>query len=380
MSHFVGSLVHAPSRPLVSVSDALAAAVAVGPAQALVLDGAALRLGPDVVGTHCAVALAERVAADDECDGLLVVHRHACERLADVLGGGERVGVAVRALGIDVDQAHLHGAERVGELAVTAVALVAEPRVFGTPEDLLGLPDVGPAEAEAERREAHRLHRHVAGQDEQVGPRDLLPVLLLDRPQQAARLVEAGVVGPAVERGEALRALATAAAAVGGAVGAGGVPRHADEQRSVVAVVGRPPVLRVGHQGDEILPERVDVERGERVGVVEVVTQRVRRWVVLVQHLEIDLVRPPVGIRPRPCRLRGWRRDCWVLAFAAVVRHVGLSPVSIWCFWLPAACDRGCSGSSAGMVSSNSSRGTRGIGPSRPPRPRRSRSPHRRKP
>ena len=106
------------------------------------LDGAALGLGADVLGADRAVALAERVAADDQRDRLLVVHRHAGERLADVLGGGQRIGVAVRALGVDVDQAHLHGAERAGELAVAAVALVAEPRVLGTPEDLLGLPDV----------------------------------------------------------------------------------------------------------------------------------------------------------------------------------------------------------------------------------------------
>ena len=65
---------------------ALAAAEAVLPAQALLLDRAALGLRPDVLGTGGAVALAERVAADDERDRLLVVHRHAGEGLADVPG------------------------------------------------------------------------------------------------------------------------------------------------------------------------------------------------------------------------------------------------------------------------------------------------------
>src|ERR1700689_2404313 len=102
-----------------------------------------------------------------------------------------------------------------GPLPLAAVALVAQPGVLATPEDLLGLPDVLAPEAEAERLEAHRFHRHVAGVDEQVGPRDLAAVLLLDRPQQAPRLVEAGVVRPAVERGEALCALAATTAAVG---------------------------------------------------------------------------------------------------------------------------------------------------------------------
>jgi hypothetical protein len=44
----------------------------------------------------------------------------------------------------------------------------------------------------------------VAGEDHQVGPGDLVAVLLLDRPEQAARLVEVAVVRPAVERREAL--------------------------------------------------------------------------------------------------------------------------------------------------------------------------------
>src|SRR6266487_2960170 len=44
-----------------------------------------------------------------------------------------------------------------------------------------------------------------------------------------------------------------AAAAVADAVGAGAVPRHANEERPVVAIVGRPPILRVRHQGMQVL-------------------------------------------------------------------------------------------------------------------------------
>ena len=240
------------------------------------------------------MGLAEGVAAGDERDGLLVVHRHPAEGLADVVRRGERVRVAVGALGVDVDQAHLHRAEGAGELPLAAVALVAEPGVLGTPEDLLGLPDVLAAEAEAEGLEAHRLQGDVAGEHQQVGPGDLLAVLLLDRPQQAAGLVEVGVVGPAVERGEALGAVTGAAAAVLDAVGAGGVPAHPDEQAAVVAEVGRPPVLRGGHHLDDVLLERLDVELRELLGVVEVLAQRVRPRRVLVQDLEVQLVGPPV--------------------------------------------------------------------------------------
>ena len=122
---------------------ALAGAVGAVPAEALLLEGSRLRLGADVVGRTGAVRLAERVPAGDERDGLLVVHRHPAERLADVARGGQRVGVAVRALRVHVDEAHLHGAERAGRArGRRCVALVAEPGVLRTPEDLLGLPDV----------------------------------------------------------------------------------------------------------------------------------------------------------------------------------------------------------------------------------------------
>ncbi len=293
------------------------------PADALRLDGAALRFGPDQIGVASAVALAERVATDDERDRLLVVHRHASERLADVDRGGDRVRVAVRSFGVDVDETHLHGAERAAELALTAVPLVAEPRVLGAPDDLVGLPDVGSPEPEAEGLEPHRLHRAVAGEDQEIRPGDRAAVLLLDRPQQSPGLVEVGVVGPAVERGEALRALAAAAPAVRDPVGAGGVPRHPDEERAVVAVVGGPPVLRRRHHVEHVPLQRVDVDGCELRGVVEVVVERARVGRVLVENLQVQLIRPPVPVRHGPTRLRGGGRDRWVLALAAVFGHGG---------------------------------------------------------
>src|SRR5262249_11502936 len=157
---------------------------------------------------------AECVPAGDERDRLLVVHRHATERLPDVPGCGERVRVAVRALRVHVDQTHLDGGERVGELTVAAVALVTEPRVLGPPVDLLGLPAVLAPAAEAERLEPHRLQGAVAGEDHQVGPRYLPAVLLLDRPKQPSRLVEVCVVRPAAQGREAVLAGPCTSAAI----------------------------------------------------------------------------------------------------------------------------------------------------------------------
>jgi len=96
----------------------------------LVLDIAALGTRPDQLGVARAMRLAERVAAGDERDSLFVVHRHALERLADVAGRRQRIGLAVGAFRVHVDQAHLHGGERVLEQPIAAVALVAEPLVF----------------------------------------------------------------------------------------------------------------------------------------------------------------------------------------------------------------------------------------------------------
>ena len=198
---------------------AVAAAEALLPAQALLLERGALGLRADVLlGVGRTVGLAEGVAAGDERDGLLVVHRHPAERLADVAGRGERVGVRVRALGVDVDQPHLDRGQRVLQLAVAGVALVAaEPGLLGAPVDVLvGLPDVGAAAGEAEGLKAHRFQRAVAGEDDEVGPGQCAAVLLLDRPEQPAGLVQVAVVRPAVQRGEALHAGARAAAAVAG--------------------------------------------------------------------------------------------------------------------------------------------------------------------
>src|ERR1019366_5164131 len=68
------------------------------------------------------------------------------------------------------------------------------------------------------------------------------PYFCLTGQEQAARLVEVHVVRPAIERCEALLPSPGAAAAIADAVRACTVPRHADEQPSVVPEVGRPPI------------------------------------------------------------------------------------------------------------------------------------------
>src|SRR5262249_26270741 len=154
---------------------------------------------------------------------------HAAERLANVPGRRDRIRLALRAFRIDVDQAHLDGSERIRELALSGIApVVAQPGVLGTPVDVqFRFPDVLAAAAETEGFESHRFQGDVARENDEVGPGDLAAVLLLDGPEQAARLVEVGVVRPAVDGSKSLVAVTGAATAVTGAVGAGTVPGHA---------------------------------------------------------------------------------------------------------------------------------------------------------
>jgi hypothetical protein len=46
--------------------------------------------------------------------------------------------------------------------------------------------------------------RTIASEEDQISPRDLAAVLLLDGPQQATSLVKRDVIGPAVEGSETL--------------------------------------------------------------------------------------------------------------------------------------------------------------------------------
>src|SRR5206468_7670774 len=159
------------------------------------------------------------VAASDQRDGLFVIHRHAREGLADIPGRSDWIRLAVRPFRIDVDQTHLHGTERILEVAVAGVALIRQPLAFGPPIDVLfWFPGVDAATTEAERLEAHRFESDVPGEDHEVSPGDLAAIFLLDRPQQPARLVEVRIVRPAVDRCEALLAASGAAAAVADAI------------------------------------------------------------------------------------------------------------------------------------------------------------------
>ena len=72
--------------------------------------------------------------------------------------------------------------------------------------------------------------RRGSRQHEQVAPAQCVAVLRLDWGHEGARLVQVGVVLPVALGREALASAGAASRAVGRAVGAGAVPRQADEE------------------------------------------------------------------------------------------------------------------------------------------------------
>ncbi|MNE34152.1 hypothetical protein D3C80_1278620 [compost metagenome] len=237
------------------------------------------------------------MAAGDQGYRFFVIHRHAGEGIADVAGRGERIGIAVRAFRIDIDKAHLHCTERFGKLTFAAVTLVAQPGAFRPPIKLFRLPYVCTAAGKTEGLEAHRFQRDIAGQDHQVGPRYAVAVFLLDRPQEAASLIEVDVIGPAVERCKTLLPHAGATSAIGDAIGAGAVPGHTDEETTVMAEIGRPPVLAIGHQRVEILFQRDKIKFLELFGIIEGLAHRVGKRGMGVKDLYVQMAGPPVTVR-----------------------------------------------------------------------------------
>ncbi len=161
------------------------------------------------------------------------------------------------------------------------MALVAQPFGFRAPVGNVCFPVIHAATGKAIGFEAHVFHGNGAGQHHQVGPGDIVAVFLFDRPQQAAGLVQAHVVRPAVERLEALLGATGAAATIMNPVGAGAVPGHADEERAIVAVVRGPPVLGIGHHLAQVGFYRFQIQLGKGVGVVEVGVQRAGFFSVL---------------------------------------------------------------------------------------------------
>ena len=151
------------------------------------------------------MGFAEGVSPGNKGHRLIVIHRHAGKGLADVFGRRKGVGVAIGPFRIHIDETHLHCGQGVCQVTVTAVAFVAEPLGFLTPVDIFfWFPHIFPATGESKGFKSHGLDGAITGEDHEIRPGNLLAILLLERPEQASGLVQAGIIGPTVEGGKTL--------------------------------------------------------------------------------------------------------------------------------------------------------------------------------
>ena len=243
----------------------------------------------------CAVGLSKGMTTGNQSDGLFVVHGHATKGQSDLLGRGKRIAIPIGSLRVDINQPHLHRCERVVHFSFVVITFLAEPLGLRPPIDVfLGFPNVGTTATEAEGPKAHRFESNISAQDHKVGPGNFLTIFLLDGPKKAAGLIEVGVVGPAVERCKTLGTVACSATTIVGAVGPGTVPGQSNEERAIVAVVGRPPILGICHELGEVLLKSLHVELRKLLGVVEIGVERISLDRVLMKNIDVELIGPPV--------------------------------------------------------------------------------------
>lgn len=158
-----------------------AATLGVDPAETLIFGACCFRIGAEVGGAAVAVRLADGVAACGERDGFFVIHAHAGKGFAHLRGCRKRIGLAVDAFWIDVDETHLHGGKRIfqrlglGYVTVTTIAR-CQPFLFVTPIGVLfGSPDILAAEGETECLQTRDIISDRSGERDEIGPEILLP-------------------------------------------------------------------------------------------------------------------------------------------------------------------------------------------------------------
>ncbi|CAB5036883.1 unannotated protein [freshwater metagenome] len=83
-----------------------------------------------------------------------------------------------------------------------------------------------------------------------------------------------------------------------------------------MAVIGGPPLLRIGHRGLDVSPQRFEIKLLELLGVVEVGAHRVGLRRVVAEDAEIELVRPPVVVRSAAGGAGAVSVSDWALGFA----------------------------------------------------------------
>ena len=80
-------------------------------------------------------------------------------------------------------------------------------------------------------------------------------------------------------------------------IGTGAVPGHSNKEGAIVAVIGGPPVLRIRHQREKVLLDRIQIQLLECLAIVEIVVIALLFW----QNSQVQAVGPPVLIGRAAC-------------------------------------------------------------------------------
>src|SRR6056297_422921 len=222
---------------------------AVLPSETLHFDRGFFRIVSQMFFRSRAMHFSECVSAGNECNGFFIIHGHTFKRLPYIFCRFFGIGHSIRPFRVHINQSHVVGSKPSLKITRVIMTLICQPFMFRPPVDVyFRFPYILAAGAKSKCLKTHRLKGHITGKNHQVSPGNFSAIFLLYRPKQTSCLVKAHVIRPAVEGSISLVSCASAAATIGHTVDSGTVPCHTDKQGTIMTPVGRPPVLRVGHQ------------------------------------------------------------------------------------------------------------------------------------
>ena len=214
------------------------------PAQAHLLNCRTFWFRSNKTSVACTMCLAESVTSSSECHSLFIIHSHTSKCFSNIFCACYRIWIAIWPFGIYIDQAHLNCSQWIFQLALSRISFVTEPFRFFTPINIFFRgPDIWTSTTEPKSLTSHRLNGDITSQDQQISPTDLRPVLLLNWPQESARFIQIPIVWPAIERGKTLSTSTPTSSTITYPISTSGMPSHTNEERTIMSIVCRPPVL-----------------------------------------------------------------------------------------------------------------------------------------
>ena len=153
------------------------------PAKAHLFNRSTFWLNPDQISITCTMRFTECMTTCGQGDSFFVIHRHSGKCFTNIAGTCQRIGIAIRPFRIHIDQSHLHGRQRMRQIAITRITAIRQPVCFKTPVNIFfRCPYVWTTATVTKGFAAHRLDSDITCQNQKIGPANLLAIFLFDRP------------------------------------------------------------------------------------------------------------------------------------------------------------------------------------------------------